>query len=70
MIVQRGYVDVTYQMRILQLLQHLDIIQLYIQELIDGFEGAFDGDVVFEFDGYFVVDEGFEETVYERLALV
>ena len=51
----------TYQMRILHLLQHLDIIQLNIEELVDGFKGAFDGDVVFELDGDFVVDEGFEE---------
>ena len=50
-------------MRILQLLQHLDIIQLDVQELVDGFEGAFNGDVVFEFDGDLVVDKGFEETV-------
>lgn len=50
-------------MRILQLLQHLDIIQLDVQELVDGFEGALDGDVVFELDGDLVVDEGFEETV-------
>lgn len=50
-------------MRILHLLQHLDIIQLDVQELVDGFEGAFDGDVVFEFDGDLVVDEGFEEAV-------
>ena len=48
-------------MRILHLLQHLDIIQLDVEELVDGFEGAFDGDVVFELDGDFVVDEGFEE---------
>ena len=53
----------TYQMRILQLLQHLDIVQLDVQELVDGFEGALDGDVVFELDGDLVVDEGFEETV-------
>lgn len=53
----------TYQMRIFQLLQHLDIIQLDVQELVDGFEGAFDGDVVFELDGDLVVDEGFEEAV-------
>lgn len=50
-------------MRILQLLQHLDIIQLDVQELVDGSEGALDGDVVFKFDGDLVVDEGFEETV-------
>ncbi|KAL8665556.1 MAG: hypothetical protein Q9168_007668, partial [Polycauliona sp. 1 TL-2023] len=42
---------------------NLDIIQLDIEELINGFEGPFDGDVILQLDGDFVVDEGFEETV-------
>ncbi len=48
-------------MRIFNFLQHLNIIQLDVEELVDGFKGAFDGDVVFKLDGDFVVDEGFEE---------
>lgn len=48
-------------MRILQLILQLNIIQLDIQELVDGFEGAFDRDVVLELDGHFMVDEGLEE---------
>lgn len=53
----------TYQMRIFHFLKYLNIIQLDVEELVDGFQGAFDGDVVFELDGDFVVDEGFEEAV-------
>ena len=48
-------------MRILQLLDDLDLIELDVEELVDGFEDAADGDIVFELDGHFVVDEGFEE---------
>ena len=53
----------THQMGIFQLLNDLDVIELDVQELIHGFQDAFDGDVVFEFDGHFVVDERFEEAV-------
>lgn len=49
------------QVRVLQLVDHLHILELDVKELIDGFEGAADGDVVFQLDGYFAVDEGFEE---------
>jgi hypothetical protein len=41
----------------------LDILEFDVQVLVDGFEGPFYGDVVFEFDGYVVVDEGFEKAV-------
>ena len=54
-------------MRILQFLHDLHILQFDAEELIDGFEGAAEGDVVFELDGYFGVDEGFEETVLRLL---
>lgn len=49
------------QMRVLVLVQHLDIIELDIQVLVDGFQGTTYGNVVLELDGYGVVDEGFEE---------
>lgn len=42
-------------MRILQLLHHLNIVQLDIQVLIHRFEGAANGDVVFQLDRYFVI---------------
>lgn len=55
-------------MRIFQFLYNLYIVQFYIEELIDRFEDAFYGDVVLELDGYFVVDEGFEEAMIGRSA--
>ena len=55
------------QMRILQFLHDLHILQFDVEELIDGLEGAAEGDVVFELDSYFGVDEGFEETVLRLL---
>ena len=57
-------------MRILQLLHDLNIIELDIKELIDGFKDAFNGDVIFELDGDFVVDEGFEEAVVSAFGSV
>lgn len=48
-------------MRILELLKHLYIIQFDVQELVDGFERASYGDIIFELDGDFVVHKGFEE---------
>lgn len=49
------------QVRVLDLLDDLHILQLDVEELIHALEGAADGDVVFELDGYGCVDEGFEE---------
>lgn len=48
-------------MRIIPLLNNSDIIEFDVQKLIDGLEGSANGEVVFEFDGYFVVDESLEE---------
>ena len=48
-------------MRILPLLHHRNIIELNIQELVNGLEDSGDAEVVFELDGDFVVDQGFEE---------
>lgn len=50
-------------MRIFQLFEHRDVIQLDVEELVDRFQGAGDRDVVFELDGNRMVDEGFKETV-------
>jgi hypothetical protein len=50
-------------MRILQLIQHTNILQLDIQELVHALERTPDRDVILEFDRHFVVNEGFEETV-------
>lgn len=43
-------------MRPPHLIRHADIIELDVQELIYAFEGALDAEVVFEFDGYGLVD--------------
>ena len=48
-------------MRILQLFNHLYIIELDVQELVHGFQYTLDGDVIFKLDGDFVVDKGLEE---------
>ena len=48
-------------MWVLQLLHDLYIIEFYIEELIDGFEGALDRNIVLEFNGHFMVDKGLEE---------
>lgn len=58
-----------YQMRISRLLDDADIVELDVQELVDGLEGAADGDVVFELDGDGVVDEGFEEAGFLGVSL-
>jgi hypothetical protein len=54
---------VTYQMRPPHLIHGLCVIELDIQVLVDALEGAADLDFVFEFDGDFLLDERFEETI-------
>ena len=49
------------QVRVLDLLDHLHVLELDVEELVYALKGAADGDVVLELDGYFGVDEGFEE---------
>ena len=48
-------------MRVLVEVQDVDVVELDVQVLVDGFEGAADADVIFEFDGDGLVGEGFEE---------
>ena len=43
------------QMRVFQIVEHGDVVEFDIEVLVDGFEGAADGDVVFEFNGDGVV---------------
>lgn len=50
-------------MRVLELLDYLDIIQLDVQELVDGFESAANLYVVLELDGHLVVHERLEKTL-------
>ena len=56
-------------MRILQLLHDLYIIELDIKELVNRFKNAFDRDIVLEFNGDFMVDEGLEEAKAHKLVL-
>ena len=39
------------EMRVSELVQHGDVVELDVEVLVDGFQGAADGDVVFELDG-------------------
>jgi hypothetical protein len=55
----------THQMWILQLVEYLYILQLYIKVLVNAFEGSTNHDVIFELNSNFVVDEGLEEAVEE-----
>ena len=56
-------------MGVLQLLHDLYIIELDIKELVNGFKNAFDRDIVLEFNGHFMVDEGLEEAKAHKLVL-
>lgn len=49
------------QVRILELFDDLDVVELDVEELVDALEHAPDLDVVLELDRDLVVDEGFEE---------
>ena len=55
-----------YQMRILDLLEHLNLVELDVEELIDGLEGAANGDIILQFDGDFMVYQRLEEAVRMR----
>ena len=48
-------------MRVLGLVRDADVIELDVEVLINGFEGAGDDDVIFQLDGEWLVEEGFEE---------
>lgn len=55
--------EVTHQMRVLDLLDDADVLQLDVEILVDTLERATDLNVIFEFDRDLMVDEGFEEAV-------
>lgn len=50
-------------MRILELLDHRDVVELDVEVLVDALEDAADLDVVFELDRDLMVDERFEEAL-------
>ncbi len=53
----------TDQMRVLELLDDGDVVELDVEELVHALEGAAELDVVLELDCDFVVDERLEEAV-------
>lgn len=53
------------QMWIFALFQHLNVVQLDVQILVDRLEGTADRDVVLELHGHSVVRKGLEEAVGE-----
>lgn len=53
-------------MWILQLIEHGNVVEFDVEVLVNGFEGAADGNVVFELDGYGGVDQGFEEAAGKK----
>ena len=50
-------------MRILELLDHRDVVELDVEVLVDALKDAADLDVVFELDRDLMVDECFEEAL-------
>lgn len=50
-------------MRVLDLLQYLDVVELDVEVLVDALEDAADLDVVLKLDGHLMVDEGLEEAM-------
>lgn len=50
-------------MRIVELVQDLDVLKFNVEELVYGFEGSFNCDVVLKFNGDFVVHKSLEEAV-------
>jgi hypothetical protein len=57
----QGVLQKTYQVRVFQLLNYLDIIQLDVQVLVHALQRSTDLDVVLELNGDLMVDEGLEE---------
>lgn len=55
-------------MRVFEFFNDLYVVKLDIQELINGFQSATNGDVVLEFYRDFMVHECFEKTDIEQLA--
>jgi hypothetical protein len=59
----------SYQMRILQFLDNLNVIQLDVQVLVHAFQDALELNVIFELHGDLVVDERLEEAIYTRIQI-
>jgi hypothetical protein len=57
----RGRSDHSYQMWVLELFDNTDIFKFDVQILINTFECAFDGDIIFELYCNFMVHQSFEK---------
>jgi hypothetical protein len=55
-------------MRIFDLLYHSDIIELDVKILIHRLQRSADLDVVFELNGYFMVDQSLKETIQSNIS--
>lgn len=53
-------------MRVLELLDDLDVVELDVEVLVDALEHAADLDVILQLDRDLMVDEGLEEAVSPR----
>jgi hypothetical protein len=53
--------EYTNQVRVVEFVQDLNVLKLDVEELINGFEGSLNCDVVLEFDGDFMVHKSLEE---------
>ena len=53
-------------MRVLELVDDADVVELDVEVLVDALERAADADVVLELDRHLVVDERLEEAARER----
>lgn len=60
----------SYQVRILELLYYLDVIELNVEVLVHAFQNALELDVVFELYGDLMVDERLEETTPKESASI
>ena len=59
---KKGGVELqTNQVRVLELLNDLDVVELDVQELIDGLKRAPDADVVLQLDRHLVIDQRLEK---------
>ena len=57
-------------MRIFELFDYSNVVQLDIKVLVHALQGALYGDIILEFDGDLAVDKRLEEASFCQLALV
>lgn len=60
----------TYQMRVFDVVQDTNVVQLDVQVLVHTLESSPDRDVILEFDGHLMIDQRLEEAVMDQYGLV